>query len=917
MEPLFFIVIALIIGAATRHFLKKTPLPYTVLLMIFGGILGVFSRRGAFEGFHALHGALSWAGNIDPHVILFIFLPILIFEAAFAMDVHTFKKTVGNATILAVPGIVIALLLTASLVVGLSYADIGFKAFGWNMAFVFGAVVSATDPVAVVALLKELGASKKLGTLIEGESLLNDGTAIVIFFVFLATIPGVEVHGGDTPVILQFIKVSFGGILLGLVVGGTVLLWVKKVFNDAMIEITLIVVAAYLTFYIAEHFLHVSGVLGLVALGLAMGSAGRTRISAEVQHFLHEFWELAAFIANTLIFVIVGVVIAERSEFSGIDFIALFILYVSLHLIRGIMVLLAYPFMKNLGYGLPKKDAMVLVYGGLRGAVGLALALYIAGEEAIPEEIRNQFLFYIAGIVALTLLVNATTIKFVINKLGLTKIPPVKVLMFSNAFKSINRETHNEVEVIRKDRFMSGADWNTVESYLADKEVRQLTEEEIDAMDPVAEARRRILEREKRSYWNQFKEGLLGSMAYTKLADNINEIIDMGGTVPLTDREYLDDLLRSRKLLSRLEKFPLISGWAKNTLLERLASSYDIARGFVVAQEELAKLVSSMDFDFNQDDQTDEEEIRMKQSVSDEIQQNRMRGLNYIKEIHIAFPEITKSIETRQAVRSVLNYEKNLVHKLNKDGRLEDDEADRMIVDVEMRMKQLMESPLITKMPEPIEVLKEMAWMKHLPADLADKVVQIASEKNHTAGNTLIKQGDSGESGMLVIARGSVKVMVGELVVDLLGAGSVIGEMSVLAGVPRTASVVADTPVTALWLSSSEMQSIIKENEALGNELWQTAGLRFAENLLGAIPPYRDLSLMKLRRWLANGKVLKTEDGEHISMNNKVAALISGTATDKATGHIYQAPCIVDVAEAVFSENGRVFLSDMIQNLNE
>nr|MBC8343166.1 cation:proton antiporter [Bacteroidota bacterium] len=461
MEPLFFIVIALIIGAATRHFLKKTPLPYTVLLMIFGIGLGLLVRFDIFENLHAhfwhsLHGALAWASAIDPHVILFIFLPILIFEAAFAMDVHTFKKSVGNAAILAIPGILIALFLTGALVEGLSSIHIGFKDWGWSLAFLFGAVVSATDPVAVVALLKELGASKKLGTLIEGESLLNDGTAIVLFFVFMAILPfQLGTHSSDHSVLYEFFRVSLGGVLLGLVIGSITLMWVRKVFNDAMIEITLIVVAAYLTFYIAEHFLHVSGVLGLVSLGLAMASAGRTRISAEVQHFLHEFWELAAFIANTLIFVIVGVVIAERTVFSLNDFAALMILYVGIHIIRAFVITLFYPLMKKIGYGLPKKDAVVAWYGGLRGAVGLALALVFVGEIAKIENaspalllIADQFLFYLAGIVALTLLINATTIKFLVNKLGLTKIPPVKVMMFSNVYRSIDKSLDEEIDIL-------------------------------------------------------------------------------------------------------------------------------------------------------------------------------------------------------------------------------------------------------------------------------------------------------------------------------------------------------------------------------------------------------------------------------------------------------------------------------------
>jgi len=308
MSPLFFIIIALIIGAATRHFLRKSPLPFTATLLIFGLIMGIMVRLGWFDIFEIgritinlkfLDNAVTWAGHIDPHLILYVFLPTLIFEAAFAMDFHTFKKTVSNASIMAIPGIIIAMVLTAALMIWVNKLGLGLENWGWPVALMFGAVASATDPVAVVALLKELGASKKLGTLIEGESMLNDGTAIVLFMVFLTGITGQAT--GSSPVI-EFFKVAVGGILVGLIVGSLAISWVRKVFNDALVEISVIIAAAYLTFYLAEHFLHVSGVLGLVALGLAMASVGKTRISPEVEHFLHEFWELFAFIANTIIF---------------------------------------------------------------------------------------------------------------------------------------------------------------------------------------------------------------------------------------------------------------------------------------------------------------------------------------------------------------------------------------------------------------------------------------------------------------------------------------------------------------------------------------------------------------------------------------------------------------------------------------
>ena len=398
---------------------------------------------------------------------------------------------------MAVPGIIVAIVLSAAFVVGLNYFGIGLGKWNWTIALLFGSVISATDPVAVVSILKTLGASKKLGTLIEGESLLNDGTAIVIFMVIYLGLTGSGIEGSP---IVEFFRVSFGGIAIGLIIGWLIIKWIKKVFNDMLVEITAIIAAAYLTFFIAEHFLHVSGVLALVAFGLVMASYGRTKISPEVQHFLHEFWELAAFIANTLIFLIVGVVIAERTVFTLNDFIVLGLLYIGIFIIRAIVIALFFPLMKKFGYGITKDNAYVLWYGALRGAIGLALALIIAGSESIDKEIRDQFLFLTAGIVTLTLLINATTIKILVDALGLTKVPPAKALSIQNTKNYIQQSAENNIERLKTDRYLKRANWGAVREYLPEYSSDNVIINQLD--DTIIEYRRRILEKEKSSYWH-------------------------------------------------------------------------------------------------------------------------------------------------------------------------------------------------------------------------------------------------------------------------------------------------------------------------------------------------------------------------------------------------------------------------------
>ena len=1047
---LFFLIVALVIGAATRHFLQRIPLPFTVLLLLIGLAMGGLNRlygphggssHGNDHGIEqasglwakfvdTLSGAISWGGNLDGHLILYVFLPILIFEAGFALDVHTFKKSFVNAFYMAGPGIVTATVMTGLAFMGLvsAFGGSGGVLEDWNVdtgaflvlaSMLFGAVVSATDPVAVVALLKDLGASKKLGTLIEGESLLNDGTAIVAFVLLIGVVTGAEQFLGAGSFIgsaaIGFGKIGAAGGLVGVFLGLIAILWVRKVFNDPLIEITVVLVASYAVFFVCEHFFHVSGVLGLVALGIVMAGVGRTRISPEVEHFMHEFWEFTAFAANVIIFIVVGVVIAQKAEPTGMDFLILFLVYIIIHVVRAINMGMFYPFMKKAGYGLPGKDAIVVWWGALRGAIGLALALVVYSESlryefqiteggsgysakttsvfvvdsddarsyaganpnlnlygmaansfakaeisngrimgisqsnelsekilgkkdskvvsqiredlssgakkvlifgegngaiasaslvGISSRVRDQFLFLISGIVLLTLLVNATTIKALVNKLGLTELPAVKKLMFSNATGNISNVCEQEMDLLKDDRFLSGANWGLVRNYLPDPVSYPLTADELASMDTLAEARRRLLEKERSSYWAQFRSGLLSATAVAQLDNNLSEFLDFQGKVPMTERTYLDDICTVSKLSEALKDIPLL----KRYFSDRITIGYDSAKAFVIAQQAMAKMVDSMVRELDESGDVEKQQKTARQ-LKDEIRQNRLRGLQYIRNMHENYPEVTVGIETKDAIRSVLNHERSSIKSMRIDGMLEADEASRMITAVEERMKDVMERPLELRLPKPEEVLQEVTWLKGMSDEVISKILEASETKVYNSGDSLMKQGDSGD-GLIVITRGSVKVSIGDVVVDIMGRGAVIGEMAVLAGVPRTATVVADSTVNALWLNTESMQAIMADSPELSGSLWKTAAMRFAENLLGAKEPYNGWSQIQMRRWLNEGEVIAPVDGESTNLYGKVAVLISGQAIAPSSTDPIVAPATLDMAEARFGNNAKIFVRE-------
>lgn len=209
----FFPFFALLVGTILAHYGQHLPVPYTVLLLLLGMIIGgVLTTVHPHDDFSMSAGVFA---SMDPHLMLFVFLPPLLFESAFNIKWHVFKKTAGAAMLLATSGVVLASLFTALCVKGMFYPD-----WDWTMALLFGCILSATDPVAVVALLKELGAKESLSTMIEGESLLNDGTAVVIFVVLFKAVQ----QGGftDTPgeVLATFFQMAIGGPLWGVAIGG-------------------------------------------------------------------------------------------------------------------------------------------------------------------------------------------------------------------------------------------------------------------------------------------------------------------------------------------------------------------------------------------------------------------------------------------------------------------------------------------------------------------------------------------------------------------------------------------------------------------------------------------------------------------------------------------------------------------------
>ena len=389
----------LLIASLVAILVRRLRLPYTVGLVSIGLLISAV--------FEPLDNPIS------PDIILSLLVPPLIFEAAFHLRTEDLRRDLGLILLLAVPGVI----LTTLLVGGLVSWGIGIDL---RLAMVFGALIAATDPVAVVALFRRMGGPKRLQVLLEGESLFNDGTAIVMFNIMLA-IAGLAAYGSSLSTqaglgdwVAEFLKVAGGGVLAGIVLGMFASQIIGRI-DDPLVETTLTTVLAYGSFLVGEHVLHVSGVLAVVAAGIVNGNVGPSGMSATTRVVVFNFWEYAAFLANSFIFLLIGLTIDTGAMLNNLPSIGIAILAVLIARALGI-----YGF-SLFNRGITSKWKHILYWGGLRGAIALALALTIPSEKLAVEDVsllRNMAF----GVVLFTLLVQGVSMALAVS--GGVRTPP-------------------------------------------------------------------------------------------------------------------------------------------------------------------------------------------------------------------------------------------------------------------------------------------------------------------------------------------------------------------------------------------------------------------------------------------------------------------------------------------------------------
>jgi CPA1 family monovalent cation:H+ antiporter len=812
----------LVVAAAVHVAARRINIPVTVALVIAGAVLGALGERFGF-----LSGIASL--EVNPEVVFFVLLPTLIFQSAFHLDARALRENLAPTLTLAVPG----LLISTAVIGGLM-----FKAGPWvgvhisfAEALLLGSILSATDPVAVISLFSQLGAPKRLTVLVEGESLFNDATAIVLSRIIM-TVMAAGVITSDTLILggVRFLTVFFGGLVAGWVlamVAGSLIGWVDR---DSFFEITVTTILAYLSFYVAEHMFGLSGVMAVVAAGVIMGGWGKAKITPSVAGYLGHFWDYMAGVANALVFLLVGFTVQLGALFEHLP--VLLLAAGAMLLSRGIVIYTLVPVVGKL----PGSDPIdrgyqtVMYWGGLRGGIALAIAL------SLPETVENRELFVVlaTGAVLFTLLVQGLTIERVVKHFGLD-IPPLSDQMARiEGLISAKMRTLDEIPVLQagglfspriaqdmRDRANTG-----VETLRA--ELQRMREAELNPTEERRLLYLRCFGEEKTLYYRMFSNGHLGERTYRNLTHSIElqtEGIRHEGRLPEFTLHPPSGERLETVFYRVLEKFPGLGRLVERFRAGRAARDYEVAwarfRGSTRVLDDLDDLGRT---EAVRDDIV--EEVRAYYQYWHESARSRLDQTSEL------FPEFVAATQERLADRLALHAEQEAIEEKAHAGIIPHGVADVMLEEMASELRTLRASQAAKLTIDPAELLKKVPFFQGVPKEEFAAVAEVLRRRTAPMADVIVKQGDRGSS-LFLVARGVVRVsrQDGGITRDVatLMAGDFFGEMALLHGGPRTATCRAVTPCALYELRRDALDGVLETCPSMREALEEADKRRRAE----------------------------------------------------------------------------------------
>ena len=799
-EIVFVLVILLGIAMLISGTCRNLPVPFTVILVLVGMLLGDLSHRLHFM--EPLQGF-----TLSPEIMLFVFLPALIFESGFALDARQMIKDLPPILILAIPA-----MLMSTFVVGLGvWWALDVKLI---VALVFGALISATDPVAVVALFKELGAPNRLNVLVEGESLLNDATAIVAFSILL----GIAVEGGGIGwsdadnVFLEFMRVFIGGALFGALLGFVVCELLYRMHSGISVILTSSIIIAYAGFVVAEHTFHVSGVMAVVGSAIALRRFGVTRFRQDTTHSIHEVWEVIALSCNSLLFLLVGLSISIGTLFNQIGPICIAIALVLSARALSIysVVPLAVKWFKLPHISLGERH--IMWWGGLKG--GLAIAVVLSIPSDLPE---RQFLFEITlGVVLFTLLISAPTIRPLMHFLGLSEFSRGEELEYRNSLQGAEESSQKYLSKLASSKIVPRRTVAPLQ-----EQIHQTFSSGIDDDDKLHEddeyfAEFRAFKVERESLKSLYETGVISQYIYLDMNNRLHAVQESLrlGEAAIGEVDESEELTLFQKLeifvLGKIREKSWLAGWLSKYQEQRTVHRVQRNLAHILACDAVISMLG------RQDDLLEEARNNLISTYEDRKKYYRKQ----LKQIRKYYPKYYLQFLERLTTRSMINSGWNRIKSEFNHGDLSAKGFNLIQARVAQVLAEVDESPLIFS--KTVSTISEYLEEIDLFHDLTDRdylfLEENASIVTFLAGDTIMGRFEKGED-FYVLVDGKATVWIKDafsreqFMAEFLK-GDFMGESGLLAKQKnrkhhRSATIKAETPCTLVRISPDTMSRIL------------------------------------------------------------------------------------------------------------